>query len=123
MTTATTTTGLNLRSGPGTQFSVIEVLPPQTVCEVLAQQGDWINVRVQGQEGFVHRNFVVLAGQATDPGFISPPPAGDPAAAPPLAPPGDKLIVLGAQANGTDRQAANAWNKYGGLLAPLAAPA
>jgi uncharacterized protein YraI len=28
MTTATTTTGLNLRSGPGTQFSVIEVPPP-----------------------------------------------------------------------------------------------
>ena len=116
MTTATTTTGLNLRTGPGTQFSVIEVLPPQTVCEVLAQQGDWINVRAQGQPGFVHRKFVVLAGQATDPGFITPQPASDS-----LAPPDGKLIVLGAQATGTDRQAANAWNKYGGLLAPLAA--
>jgi hypothetical protein len=121
MTTATTTAGLNLRTGPGTQFSVIEVLPPQTVCEVLAEQGDWINVRVQGQEGFVNRRFVVLAGQATAPGFISPEPGGDPLAGVPLAPPDDKLIVLGGQANGTDRQAANAWNKYGGLLAPLAA--
>ena len=121
MTTATTTTGLNLRSGPGTQFSDIEVLPPQTVCEVLAQEGDWINVRVQGQAGFVHHSYVVLAGQAIDPGFINPPPAGDPATTAPLAPPDDKLIVLGEQASGTDRQAANAWNKYGGLLAPLAA--
>ena len=124
MTTATTTTGLNLRTGPGTQFNVIEVLPPQTVCEVLAmlaEQGDWINVRVQGQEGFVNRGFVVLAGQATAPGFISPEPGGDPLAGVPQAPPDDKLIVLGSQATGTDRQAANAWNKYGGLLAPLAA--
>jgi N-acetylmuramidase len=36
-----------------------------------------------------------------------------------LASPNDKLIVLSAQANGTDRQVANAWNKYGGFLAPL----
>ena len=129
MTTATTTTGLNLRTGPGTQFSVIQVLPPQTVCEVVAQQGDWIHVRVLGQEGFVNKNFVVLAGQATDPGFVTPPPAPHGASDPlaggppqtPLTPPDNQRIVLGPQANGTDRQAANAWNKYGGLLAPLAA--
>ena len=129
MTTATTTTGLNLRTGPGTQFPVIQVLPPQTVCEVLAQQGDWINVRVLGQEGFVNKNFVVLAGQATDPGFVNTPAGhgdGDPhtgqqPAPTPLTPPDNQLIVLGPQATGTDRQAANAWNKYGGLLAPLAA--
>jgi len=130
MTTATTTTGLNLRTGPGTQFAVIQVLPPQTVCEVLGQQGDWINVRALGQTGFVNKNFVVLAGTATDTGFITPPPhgSGDPAAvgapqpAPTsLTPPADQLIVLGPQATGTDRQAANAWNKYGGVLAPLAA--
>jgi uncharacterized protein YraI len=76
MTTATTTTGLNLRSGPGTQFSVIEVLPPHTVCDVLAQQGDWINVRVQGQDGFVHHSFVVLDGQGSPGGFISSQPDG-----------------------------------------------
>src|SRR5262245_61435580 len=97
MTTATTTTGLNLRTGPGTQFSVIQVLPPQTVCEVLAQQGDWISVRALGQEGFVNKNFVVLAGQATDPGFITPTPpgGGDPQAGTPLTPPDNQRIVLG----------------------------
>jgi hypothetical protein len=134
MTTATTTTGLNLRTGPGTQFSVIQVLPPQTVCEVLAAPsapGDWLHVRALGQEGFVNRKFVVLAGMATAPGFITTPPAGHgsgdplagtpPAMQTPLAPPAGQLIVLGPQANGADRQAANAWNKYGGLLAPLAA--
>jgi hypothetical protein len=47
MTTATGTAGRNLRTGPGTQFLVMEVLPPPTVGEVLAQQDDWINGRAQ----------------------------------------------------------------------------
>jgi hypothetical protein len=125
MTTATTTTGLNLRTGPGTQFAVIEVLPPQTVCQVLAEQGDWINVQVAGQTGFVNRNFVTLS----EAGGVDLEPAGNaataggaaPAAPPSLTPPDSQKIVLGPQATGTDRQAANAWNKYGGLLAPLSA--
>ena len=53
MTTAKTTVNLNLRQGPGTEFSVLALLPPETVCEVLGPsgQGDWLNVRVLGLEG------------------------------------------------------------------------
>ena len=36
--TGTTTVDLNLRAGPGTQFAVLTVLPPQTSVQVLAEQ-------------------------------------------------------------------------------------
>jgi uncharacterized protein YraI len=120
MTTAKTTVNLNLRQGPGTNFPVLALLPPDTVCEVLgpAGQGDWLNIRLAGLEGWVHRSFVLLDTQGVAPGFINDQPGGaDPAGLAPLAP--SRKIVLGTPASGLERQAANAWNKYGGLLQAL----
>ncbi|MEP7357423.1 MAG: SH3 domain-containing protein, partial [Anaerolineales bacterium] len=118
MTTAKTTVNLNLRQGPGTEFTILALLPPETVCEVLGEQGDWLNVKLAGLEGWVHRSFVLLADQGVTPGFINDQPMGvNPAGLPPLAP--NKRIVLGAPASALERQAANAWNKYGGLLQAL----
>ena len=120
MTTAKTTVNLNLRQGPSTDFAVLALLPPGTVCDLLAPAGpgDWLNVRVLGQEGWVHRSFVLLDTQGVAPGFINDAPHGaGPAALAPLAP--ARLIVLVAQPSGLERQAANAWNKYGGLLQVL----
>ena len=119
--TGTTTVDLNLRAGPGTQFAVLTVLPPQTSVQVLAEQGDWLQVTAAGQAGFVHRGFVRLESQGTDPGLLRPrPDAGAPDPGP-LAPPEGQAIKLAANATSAERQAATIWNKYGGLLAELAA--
>src|SRR5690349_21555016 len=114
-----TTVDLNLRAGPGTQFAVQTVLPPQTPVVTLAEQGDWLQVTALGQTGWVHRSFVKLETQGTDPGLLRPrPDSGAPAQPPgPLAPPDAQAIRLPANAGPGDRQAANIWNKYGGLLA------
>ncbi|MCC7358509.1 MAG: DUF3380 domain-containing protein [Anaerolineales bacterium] len=122
--TGVTTVDLNLRTGPGTQFAVLAVLPPQTAVQVLAEQGDWLQVTTAvGQAGFVHRAFVRLESQGTDPGLLRarPDDAQRSSIAPPgpLAPPAAQAITLGANASSAERQAANIWNKYGGLLAEL----
>ncbi len=121
MATGTTTVDLNLRAGPGTQFAVLTVLPPQTSVEVLSEQGDWLKVTAAGRPGFVHRSFVRLGSQGTDDGLLRPRPDGGTPPAGPLAPPSAQAIHLPANATSADRQAANIWNKYGGLLAELSA--
>jgi hypothetical protein len=122
MANATTTVDLNLRAGPGTQFAVLAVLPPQTRVEVVGQQAEWLQVTALGQAGFVHSGFVQSDAQGTDPGLLRPRP--DDGAAPlaegPLAPPEAQAIRLPANAGSAERQAAAVWNKYGGLLAELA---
>lgn len=56
--------GLNLRTGPGTQFSATELMPDGTVLDVLQQDGQWLNVSVIGQNGapratgWVHSHYV-----------------------------------------------------------------
>jgi hypothetical protein len=123
--TGTTTVDLNLREGPGTEFRVLVVLPPGTPVEVLAEQGDWLQVTALGQGGFVFRSFVRLEAQGVDPGLFNT--RSDGAGAPkpldavPLAAPEAQAIRLGPNATSTDRLAAKTWNKYGGLLAALAA--
>lgn len=123
MATGTTTVDLNLRAGPGTQFAVLTVLPPQTSVEVRAEQGDWLEVLARGQRGFVHRAFVRLRTQGTGEGLLRPRPESGrtPPAESPLAPPEAELIRLPATATSAERQAAAIWNKYGGLLAELSA--
>jgi hypothetical protein len=122
--TGTTTTHLNLRAGPGTEFPILTLLPPSMPLEVLQAQGDWLSVRAAGQPGFVHRAYVTLAGQGVDPGLVSTRPAEAAASNPAnvlLAPGAERRITLGPQAGATDRLVASTWNKYGGLLASLAA--
>ncbi len=119
----TTTVDLNLRAGPGTGFAVLVVLPPQTSVSLLVEQGDWLRVTALGQTGWVHRSFVRLDTQGADPGLLRPRPDAGPAPLPagPLAPPAAQAIRLAANAGSSERQAANIWNKYGGLLAELSA--
>ena len=120
MTTGTTTVNLNLRQGPGTEFPVLALLPPQTPLDVLggqSPQGDWLNVRAQGLEGWVHHSFVLLDTQGVPEGLLNTHPVViGPLKSVSLAPSASQKIVLGAQPSGIDRQVANAWNKYGGLL-------
>jgi hypothetical protein len=124
MASGTTTVDLNLREGPGTQFRVLMVLPPGTPVEALAGDGDWLQVTALGQGGFVHRGFVRLDGQGVPEGLFNTRSDGVGAPKPlddvPLAAADDRKIVLGAGATGAERQVANTWNKYGGLLGVLA---
>lgn len=54
-------TGLRLRSGPGTDFSTITVLPFGTAVKSLARSNDWVQVQIdpgEGADGFVHSAFL-----------------------------------------------------------------
>lgn len=56
--------GLNLRTGPGTTFPVIELLPAGTLVEPIERDGKWLGVSVlnaQGepsQTGWIHEHYV-----------------------------------------------------------------
>lgn len=56
---ANVNTSLNGRSGPGSQYSVVEELPKGTNLEVLSRQGIWWNVETDlGQQLWVHSKFL-----------------------------------------------------------------
>jgi uncharacterized protein YraI len=64
-----TTAALNLRSGPGTTFPVVTVLPPGTQVDVTgAAQNGFLPVRWAGRSGFAHSDFLVDPGSTPDPG-------------------------------------------------------
>jgi len=64
-----TTAALNLRSGPGTTFTVVTVLPPGTQVDVTgAAQNGFLPVRWAGRSGFAHSDFLVDPGATPDPG-------------------------------------------------------
>ncbi len=63
--TGKTTGNLKLRSGPGLEFEPpLAFLTPDTALEVLGEQGDWLHVRVGGQEGYVGKKYVQVSGSA-----------------------------------------------------------
>ena len=49
---ATQTSGLNLRQGPGTGYSVVRSFPRGTQVEIYATQGAWAYVSVGGYTGY-----------------------------------------------------------------------
>jgi hypothetical protein len=55
--------GLRLRSGPGTNFDTIELLPLGRLVFVGKRQGDWVEVDLQGDgviDGFAFASYLVL---------------------------------------------------------------
>lgn len=56
-TTGTTTTALNLRSGPGTGYRVITVLPAGTQGTVLSTSGSWYKISTSRGTGWVSRTY------------------------------------------------------------------
>lgn len=60
--TATTTTHLNLRTGPSTQYEKLGVFPPNTEIIVLTQQKDWVQIKgsIKSQPviGWVSRRYI-----------------------------------------------------------------
>mgnify|MGYP003706925485 CR=1 FL=1 len=57
-----TTTGLNVRTGPGTQYSKLTTFPPNSELIILTEQNDWLQVRGQANGevviGWVHRDYL-----------------------------------------------------------------
>ncbi|WP_369075180.1 SH3 domain-containing protein [Dawidia cretensis] len=54
---------LNLRSGPGTQYTIIGKLTYRQKLTLLAASGEWLKVSVEdsGRVGFVHKNYVKVS--------------------------------------------------------------
>ena len=57
-----TTEELNLRSGPGTSYSIIAVMPPGAKVTVLSVSGSWAKVTYSGKTGYAHTAYLVKEG-------------------------------------------------------------
>ncbi|MFE2860986.1 N-acetylmuramoyl-L-alanine amidase [Sphingobacterium multivorum] len=56
--TKVNTSDLNLRSGPGTNFGVLKVLPRGTRVNVISSSGSWSNVEALGVKGWVSTQYL-----------------------------------------------------------------
>lgn len=57
-----TSSSLNMRSGPGTNFAIIRTLTLGTEFTVIKKEGDWLQIRLKdGREGWVHSGYVRLS--------------------------------------------------------------
>ena len=54
----TATTDVNIRSGPGTSYSVVRVLPKGATAEKLGTSGKWVNVKYKDSKGYVSEKYV-----------------------------------------------------------------
>ncbi len=84
--------GLNLRTGPGTQFDRITVLPAGTVVPIVGRIGSnqWWQVRFGATIGWVSAAYVTVYGICTAVPVIAtpvPPPTVPPTVPPPTVPP------------------------------------
>jgi hypothetical protein len=115
--TGTTTSDLNLRSGPGTGNPVLETLPVGTGVTIVERVGDWLDVRVTatGRAGFVSGRFVHLPAVEVVSGWLIHDRSVRDA---PLAPPRPRQAPAGS--GDAARTAARIWNAYGGVLERLA---
>lgn len=72
---ATVTNDLNLRSGPGTRYGVIDTMPAGAYVNVIGCGGSWCRVNFQGRVGYASANY--LGGgesYAAAPVYVAPPP-------------------------------------------------
>lgn len=103
---------LRLRVGPGLDFDIRRVLPPDTRLTILEDQGVWLKVMVDGQEGFVMSEFVRRGEPESH--FLAHQPDL-------LSLPLEPAVTLATSAGGRAAElAADIWNRFGGFLSPLA---
>jgi hypothetical protein len=114
-----TTTAVNLRAGAGTQFTSVTVLRAGTPLTILADSGDWLQVDVSAQQGFVASRFVARDDSAISPG-VNGRDENDPFPEIALAPAATDCIQLKSGATSAEKLVATTWNKSGSLLNALA---
>ncbi len=66
----TSTTDLNVRSGPGTSYSVLTVMKGGTSTAKLGQTGIWVKVNVNGKTGYVSSKYLTN-GSTKSPTHVS----------------------------------------------------
>lgn len=64
--TVTPSIGLNVRSGPGTNYSIVEALTKGTKVEVIGQKGDWYQI---GADRWVHSDYIKKGSASASSGF------------------------------------------------------
>lgn len=57
----TTISSLNLRSGPGTGYSIISVIPQETALSVLGKTSGWYKVSYGGKTGYVSGSYISVS--------------------------------------------------------------
>ncbi|MGH6664316.1 MAG: SH3 domain-containing protein [Pseudolabrys sp.] len=67
---AVVTGDVNLRSGPGTAYNVIDTMPAGARVAVLSCSGSWCEVDWGGEQGYASHNFI--AGATVEQGYYNP---------------------------------------------------
>ncbi len=106
---------LNLRSTASYEGEVMARLTRGTQVLIHAMAGEWYEVSVNGQFGFVHHDYLRLA-QSPEDGYVRVEGGVDGEDDADLRP--DKLLPLAPR--GVARKVARTWNNYGRLLERLA---
>ncbi len=72
---------VNLRSGPGLSFPTLVIIPPERTVDIIGRnaEGNWLQVTVDGQSGWLFRSYVSLtagsiAALPVTSGETTPPP-------------------------------------------------
>ena len=60
-------TGLNLRTAPNTNATVLLSIPQNTSLNITAKNGSWYKVSYAGQTGYVHSDYVKIGGSVSTP--------------------------------------------------------
>lgn len=55
-----TQAGVNLRTGPGTGYEKVAVLPYNTELKIIAQVSGWYQITVEKKSGWVSKEFITL---------------------------------------------------------------
>lgn len=58
--TGETTTNLNLRAAPSTEYSIVKTLAAGTKVEIIGENSGWYKVKADGKEGWVSGDFIKL---------------------------------------------------------------
>ena len=61
--------GVNLRSGPGTGYAVIDTMPAGARVDVTSCTGGWCHVAYNGEEGYASRSYLDLQAATVAPGY------------------------------------------------------
>jgi uncharacterized protein YgiM (DUF1202 family) len=65
-TVKVTTSKVNVRSGPGTEYKVIERVKKGEPLDIVEKKGDWLRIRRQGgREGWIHAKLVKATSPST----------------------------------------------------------
>ena len=98
--------GLNFRTGPTTGFASMAKLSKGQKVEYSYSIGDWSYVRVNGQTGFLHSNFLQLEQPdltiPTPPPVITPPPVVTPPVTNPVKSLSDLVVIIDPGHGGSD---------------------